>query len=137
MISLRARSLAACLVGLFLGCNGDGLAYKAANVSGTVSLDNAPIEKGVINFISDEKTGGAAGEHSAEIEGGKFSAEKVPVGKVRMFIIASKETGKMIPGSSTDIPETVSIIPSHYSQGIEATISGDETDRKIELRSTP
>ena len=137
MISFRAQLLAACLVATLLGCGGDGLSYKAAKVAGTVTLDDAPIEKGVINFISEEKTGGAAGEDSAEIVGGKFSASKVPVGKVRMFVIASKETGKMIPGSSTDIPETVSIIPAHYSQGIEVTISGDETDRKIELRSSP
>ena len=118
------------------GCQGSDVAYKPAKVSGTVTLDGTPIEKGVINFMSADKVG-AAGEDSAEINAGKFTAAKVPVGKVRMYVIATKETGKMIKGSSTDIPETISIIPPHYAQGIEATITGDETDRKIELRSTP
>ena len=124
-----------CLV-ISLGCQSNEVAYKAAKVSGTVTVDGMPIETGVINFMSAETTG-PAGEDSAEIKAGKFAATKVPVGNVRMYIIASKETGKMIKGSSTDIPETVSIIPPHYAQGIEATISGDETDRKIDLRSTP
>lgn len=138
MNTCRWLLLSCCLLAPALyGCGGSDLAYQAAKVSGTVTLDGVPIEKGVINFLSADKGAGAAGEDSAEIVAGKFAATKVPTGKVLMYVIASKETGKMIPGSSTDIPETVSIIPAQYAQGIEATITGDEVDRKIELRSSP
>jgi hypothetical protein len=115
---------------LSFGCGGPAKSYKTAHVGGTVTLDGQFIDKGVINFIGD-----TTGEGSAEIVAGKFSAVDVPLGKVRIFVVATRETGKMVPGSSEPVPEIESIIPSKYSQGIEAEIAGDETDRKIELGS--
>ena len=113
-----------------VGCGGPAKSYKTADVAGTVTLDGQPIQKGVINFIGNE-----TGEGSAEIVAGKFTAREVPLGKVRIFVVATRETGKMVPGSSEPVPEIESIIPAKYSQGIEAEIAGDETDRKIELTS--
>ncbi len=113
-----------------LGCGGPAKSYKTAQITGSVTLDGQPIEKGVINFIGNE-----TGEGSAEIVAGKFAARDVPLGKVRIFVVATRETGKMVPGSSAPVPEIESIIPPKYSQGIETEIAGDEADRKIELTS--
>jgi hypothetical protein len=125
-----------CVLPLLTGCGGPAKAYKTAKVSGAVTIDKTPVEKGTINFISESATG-ARGEDSAEIIAGKFTAKSVPIGKVRVYFIANKETGKMIPGSGTDIPEVVSIVPAQYSQGIEVEIAGDEADRKFDLVSPP
>jgi hypothetical protein len=112
-----------------VGCGGPSKSYKMVDVAGTVELDGKPIEKGVINFIAEN------GDASAEIVAGKFEARDVPLGKVRIYIKANRETGKMTPGSSEPVPEIENIIPEKYNQGIEADIAGDETDRKIELSS--
>jgi hypothetical protein len=120
---------------LTAGCSGASKQYQTAKVSGTVTIDKKPVEKGTINFLSEGT--GPRGEDSADIVGGKFTAKQVPLGKVRIFIIATQETGKMIPGSGTDIPEVVSIVPPSYSQGLEATIPGNVSDHKIDLVSTP
>lgn len=125
-----ARWLLITVIGLSLvSCSGPSKSYKTANVAGTVELDGQPIEKGVVNFISEN------GDASAEIVAGKFAAREVPLGKVRIYIKSNRETGKMVPGSSEPVPEIENIIPEKYNQGMEAEIAGDETDRKIELTS--
>lgn len=125
------------VIALVLGCGESGRAYKTARIMGTVTIDSVPVDTGTINFISEQKSGVAGGEDSAEIVLGKFTAKNVPHGSVRAYVIATKETGKMIHGSSQDVPEVASIVPEQYRQGIPLTIEGDESDRRIELVSKP
>jgi hypothetical protein len=133
----RYLLLAVTLLVTAIGCGDSGNALKTATVAGTVTIDGTPVESGTLNFISDQPTGNASGDASAEIRNGQFAAKRVPLGKLRAFIVANKATGKMIPGSSEPVPEMISIVPGHYAQGIEITVAGDEADRKLELTSTP
>ncbi len=116
-----------------VGCGGNAKPYPTAKVAGVVTIDAKPIESGTINFIAAQGTG----EASAEIKAGAFAAQDVPKGNVRVFVIATQETGKMVPGSSEPVPEVISIVPAHYAQGIEIQVAGDEANRQIELTSVP
>src|SRR5690349_4365704 len=96
------------LVVLIAGCGGPALSYTATKIAGEVTLDGQPLADGVINFVSDQP-GSGSGDDSAPIKEGKFEASKVPPGKVRVFIIASKASGKMIPGSGEPVPEMLNL----------------------------
>lgn len=68
------------------GCGGDPLGRHA--ISGTVSVDGAPLDKGNIAFTPLEKSSTSSG---TVIEGGKYSIKQdkgLPVGKYRVTINA-------------------------------------------------
>jgi hypothetical protein len=75
MIRRRWWSLAvACLV---VGCG-----RRLGHVAGTVRVDGAPLDYGIINFVAP---GGAA---SAPILDGAFEADGVPLGSVQIAVRA-------------------------------------------------
>jgi hypothetical protein len=118
---------------LLVGCGGAKLPYDTATIGGLVTLDGAPVETRVINFISDGP--GPGGAATATIVNGQFTAPRVPRGPVRVFIVATRETGKLVSGSSELVPEVESLIPDHYLEGIALEVTGDETDRRFALTS--
>src|SRR5262245_57469496 len=124
-------ALAALALLFTAGCAG-GTTYPGATVSGTVTLDGKPIEEGTINFVPTTPGQGQAA--SATIAGGKYSAAKVPLGKVTVNFVAQHKTGKKIPGSSEPIDEIINLIPSKYAAGVPTDISGDKSDCNFELK---
>ena len=121
------------LAALLCGCGGNRVDYPSAEVSGMVTLDGEPLASGRIGFIPIAK--GQGREDGAEIKQGKYKAVAVPLGNVRVFITSPQETGRMISGSSEQVPEILDVIPTKYRQGIEAEISGDDESRDFELVS--
>jgi hypothetical protein len=84
------------VVWLGSGCGGDPLSRQA--VSGTVSLNGTPVERGSINFHPVEQATTSAG---AVIEAGKYQIPRdlgLPPGKYRVVINAPK------PGTGGDVP---------------------------------
>jgi hypothetical protein len=84
MFSHCVRLLVAALaLVVVVGCGGSGV--KKVSVTGSVSLDGTPLEKGTITFVPADKSaqGGTAG---GEITNGKFSVATVSAGKNRVTI---------------------------------------------------
>jgi len=127
------RPIAVLAAGLLIvlgGCGSDPLGRHA--ISGNVTLDGAPVEKGSISF---QPTAQATTSSGAVITGGKYSIARengLPVGKYRVSINAPQ------PGTGTDVPadsmpgeappEAVEMIPPEWNvnsnQTIEVKASG-------------
>lgn len=110
--------LAVLLVSFTVGCGG-----SKATVSGTVTLDGAPLEKGQIQFIP---TAPEAQLVVAEIVAGKYSATTVP-GEMKVQVLATKVVGQR-PAFAGDpnsqmIEDVVSIVAPQYN--INTTLKVD------------
>ena len=131
--SFAAGIAAAGLVLLGLAGCGEESSENTARVKGRVTLDGDPIAEGTINFLPEEP--GQAAPASSQIAEGQYDARSVPLGKVRVQIIATKETGRMIRGSSEPVPEVLSIIPPEYAQGISIQVTGDNSQQDFPMTS--
>ena len=110
----------AILVCVFLaGCGGEG--PSTVPLKGSVTVDGVPVERGNITFTPLGKN--MDEEVSVPIAAGKYEA-RVPKGKVRVSLQGTKETGTMIEVFGKPEPEVVSVIPRHYSSGIELEPAG-------------
>jgi hypothetical protein len=116
------RSLVRILFGAMLaastfGCSGDS---KHAAVSGSVTLDGAPIQTGTIRFVPAD---GMSATADAIITEGEFTAA-VPPGEKRIEISAPKVIGKrrMMP-DSPEISITEESVPAKYNTKSELTYS--------------
>jgi hypothetical protein len=111
---LAGAVLAAVLVLAGCGSNNDG------QVSGTVKLDDTPIETGSITFVPvDGKTTTAGGP----IKAGRYSV-KVPVGKMKVSISMPRVVGKKKIYNTPDSPEmpvTKEGVPEQYNEKTELT----------------
>lgn len=126
---LAAAGLALlCLVGCREESGG-----PSARLQGAVTLDGKPIAEGTINFLPEAS--GQVSPASTQISEGRYDARAVPLGKVRVQIIATRETGRMITGSSQPVPEVLSIIPPKYAQGIPIEVTGDNAQQDFRLTS--
>ena len=106
---------------------------RSTRLKGRVTLDGKPIAEGTLNFLPEKA--GQTPPASAQIADGYYDARAVPLGKVRVQIIATRETGRMIPGSSQPVPEVLSIIPPKYAQGISIEVTGDNPQQDFPLTS--
>jgi hypothetical protein len=115
------------LLGLALltaaGCGGKG----GASIEGSVTLDNEPVDGGVILFFPPGKADAAR----ADIVNGKYTVEAgkgPPPGKYRVEIVWYKKTGKQVV-SKNDPPhkedETIPMIPKKYNE--QSTLSAEIT----------
>ncbi|HYT94317.1 MAG TPA: hypothetical protein VEL76_36720 [Gemmataceae bacterium] len=107
-----------------------GAAGKLAEVSGTVTLDGKPIPAGAITFTPFD---GLSLTTSAAInEEGKYTA-RVPVGKMKVSIIAPKVIGKKklydTPNSPT-VDITVELLPARYN--VQTELRFEVTPGKIQ-----
>ena len=107
--TLSAGCAALALV-LSAGCGSE----PKAEVSGTVTLDGAPIENGAIQFYPVGANGQTAG---AGIENGKYKVS-TSVGEMTVTINASKVVGKQKMYDTPDSPvidKVVEILPPEYN----------------------
>lgn len=74
------------LLALLVGCN------KTTTISGTVTLNGEPIQKGAISFRSADGRGPSIG---GMIENGQYSIEKAVPGS-RIAVISAIDEGKVI-----------------------------------------
>jgi hypothetical protein len=102
------------------GC-GSKSRWQHAAVEGKVTLDGAPVERGLITFVPTGETKGVT--TGAPIENGQYriaAADGPVVGANRVEITASRKTGRKIqkamadPGTMMD--ETVEAVPPKYNK---------------------
>jgi|SRR4051794_8346277 hypothetical protein len=107
-----------------------------AAVSGIVTLDNEPLNSGIIRFTPTE---GRTAPAEAKISDGKFSVE-VPLGEKRVSISAPKVIGKRKVYETPDSPTvdiTQELIPTRYNAQTELTftaVPGTQT-KDFELKT--
>lgn len=119
------------LVGLLVvaaGCGGSSNGLDTYPVSGTVTFDGTPIEKGRITFRDASANGRA---FSAEIDNGSYELES-EAGTMTVTIIASRIIpGKFGTEEGTKDPAGEMYIPKKYNDETtlkaEVTADGDNT----------
>jgi hypothetical protein len=133
--------IASCLlVALFVGCSNDPLGRQP--ISGRVTLDGSPLEKGTVNFHPVEDAATASG---GPIEGGSFALDRehgLAPGMYRVTINAPKPgTGQeaqenTLPGDPLPVPEE--LIPAAWNTNsnevVEVTDVG-ANEFKFEIKS--
>ena len=144
MFNGRALSVIALtsILGMACGCGkGGGVAEVArVNVSGKVTLDGKPLEKGYIMFVSTD-TKAATEPASGDIKDGSFSLA-VPAGSKIVQITSPKVIGKRKKykddPNSPEVDEVEEMIPAQYNKKSKITkdISSSSADLgTIELKS--
>jgi hypothetical protein len=118
---------------LLVGCGPGANAHPTAQLAGKVMVDGQAVGRGRIQFFPTKQ----GQPDDAEITDGRYAAERVPSGKVRVAFTATKETGKMIDQHGHLTPETVSIIPEQYRSGTEIEVNGDNPNQDFNLLSKP
>jgi hypothetical protein len=123
------------LCALVVGCvvQEKEFSYPHANVEGVVTLAGAPIDSGVISFLSLDPANGQSVK--TPIVRGRYIAEKVPLGKVLVVISAFKKTGRMSTEGGQAFPETIDLIPPKYRNGFELDVKWDMP--KVDFKLTP
>ena len=135
MISLIWLTRRPCATAIFItallilsGCGGDPLGRHA--ISGNVTFNGAPLEKGNIAFTPTEKSSTSGG---AVIEGGKYSIKQdkgLPVGKYRVQINApvpgTGGTAQTNAPPGEPIPPPQEMIPPDWNEKSEHTIEVNE-----------
>jgi hypothetical protein len=102
-------------------------------VEGSVTVDGKPLEKGTINFSTKEQGGGPSA--TAEIVAGRYQADGVPRGKVLVFFVGTKDTGKQIPFMGKMVPEFVNVIPEKFRMGVDIDITEASMRKDFDMKS--
>jgi hypothetical protein len=121
------------VIALLWGCGQAKPTYPAARLEGSVTLDGKPIAQGNLQFVPQDAS--QAPITGTTIADGRYVAEAVPRGKLRVLLSASKETGKMITEYSTPRPEVINLIPAKYRAGIPIDVTGDNLNQDFALKS--
>jgi hypothetical protein len=128
------RFFSVALLTLATCCAGCGESRpKTARLAGRVTLDGQELATGRMQLIPQDS--GTSGPATAEIKAGHYECRDAPLGNVRAYISAVRETGKMNTEYSQPFPEVVSLIPVKYAPGIELSVTGDKLDQNFELTS--
>jgi hypothetical protein len=117
------------------GCNHSG----PITVSGTVTVDDQPLERGKIDFQPADDKGPTA---ATTITGGKYECPVVP-GKKKIRISGGKVTGKhaFTPGNpaSPMVEDIKSLVPSCYNTEttLSCEVSYGTSEYDFKLKSKP
>lgn len=128
-----------CLAGLlgamllcYAGCGGDG----ALELSGKVTLDGAPIERGTIRFMAEDGSGAPS---EASITNGTYSL-RLPPGKKKVSILGYKKIGEHhIQGPESPlIDDLEQIVPPQYNEQTTLVEDVQKTDpaKNFDLKRT-
>ena len=114
------------------GCS-SGPGYPTAVVEGEVTVDGNPIPQGTMTFTPLEIAGTAV---TAQINNGRYKADDVPAGAVRVSFNCTRETGRMITDqeSGETFPEVVHLVPPRFvSQGVEISVAEEKDEHDFRL----
>jgi hypothetical protein len=103
------------------GCGDPNL----GDVSGTVTFDGVPIEKGSIAF---HPLDGQSPTSGTNIENGSYTARNVPIGSKKVIISGTKVTGKKPLYNTPDspmMPITEQLLPPKYSSDTATQLQMD------------
>ena len=120
-----------------IGC-GSGNSIELIRVTGRVTLDDKPIEKGLIQFLPTDGSGSSA---ASEIRRGEYQVD-VPIGKKRVEVTSPKVIGQQ---KAYDTPESPVMdlleeqIPVEYNarSQLNANVSREQKTFDFPLKSKP
>ncbi len=107
------------------------------NIAGEVTFDGQPVKDGHVLFTPVDgmgQTGGAA------VREGKFTAEKVPVGKMKVELHGNKVVGKRKAYDTPESPwedDVAELLPAKYNSKSDLTleVKKGSQDVKYDLKS--
>jgi hypothetical protein len=103
------------------------------HLEGRVTVDGQPIREGNLNFVALEPNRGRG--TTAVISEGRYAAQKVPLGRVRVDFNATRATGRTVIVSDLPVPEIIDLIPEKYHAGIEIEVKEGQFQRDFNLVS--
>jgi hypothetical protein len=122
--------LFACCV-FVAGCTKDA---EHGTVSGSVTLDGAPLKSGLVRFVPAD---GLTASADAQVVDGKFSAI-MPIGEKKVSISAPKVVGKRKMYDTPDSPtvdKVEELLPAQYNSASKLTLAvksgNQEQDYKL------
>ncbi len=130
VLNLRWLHLSACIL-LLTAC---GTESNMGDVTGTVSVDGQPAERGSVSFAPLSGAGSTSG---AEISNGKYSA-KVSLGKNKVEIRVPKVVGKQRLYDTPDSPVQElleEVLPAKYNDQtvLELDVKRGKNEKNWEL----
>jgi hypothetical protein len=131
-LATRGLRLAVTIVAtsiLAAGCKPSG--PPTYRVSGAVTFNGKPIPKGYINFLSPNRSEGAA---TAKIEDGRYDAQVLP-GARRVEILATEDAGPIDP-TMGQAPQR-QYIPEKYNVDTTLELDVAEGDNARDFDLTP
>ena len=128
------RAFSFILLASFVFVCGCGPEPNMATITGTVTIDGTPAEKGSISFIPVDGMTPTAG---ATIEQGKFTSE-VPIGESKVEIRVPKVVGKQKLYDTPDSPVQEimeEVLPAKYNESTELrfTAQKGKNEKAFEL----
>ncbi|MBN9519031.1 hypothetical protein J0H58_11025 [bacterium] len=123
--------LALVLVAFGAGCGGG----KGVTVSGTVTYNGQPVEKGYVNLFPEDGKSPATG---GEVSGGRFTVSNVTAGKNK--VVVSSQPSGAAPDSMGDTkkPSTVAttgLVQANDEGNSQVHDIQSGTELKLELRT--
>lgn len=131
-----ARSPAAIGFAVLLAMGGcrSGRQEGRAALSGRITIDGVPLQRGAVQFMPLER--GQPGY--AAVRDGAYAA-LAPRGRVRVLFSSTRETGREVQIYSSRAAEIVDDLPPALRDGVEIVVDGDDAARHFDLssRGTP
>ncbi len=136
-MSLLRRGVSCLLLCLLVGC-GNRDTIETVKVSGQVTLDDKPLENGLIQFVPQNGRGAIAAN---EIHDGKYAVDVVP-GLMRVEVTSPKVVGQKqassIPGSPV-VDLLAERVPREFNaeSKLHVDISREKTKFDFSLTTIP
>ena len=108
--------------------------YPTASLAGEVTIDGQPLLKGGLTF-TPLRGGAGRGVYTA-VESGRYRADGVPKGPVRVSVSLT-QAGKTFETSRKTVPNGARPDPSHYADltppDIDIEVTKDDANFRLEL----
>ncbi len=132
-MSVFVRTIAACVpILLTVGLSGCGRArYEHVSLEGQFRIGGRAVEHGGLTFspLDPERGKGVY----AEVRDGRYRADRVPVGAVRVTFTALEYTGREVTIMGVTAPESIMIVPRAYRAGMDIQVHAGDTTRDFDL----
>jgi hypothetical protein len=138
-MNLHGAARVAALVFLLVS-SGCAAPPSPAEVRGKITVDGAPVEKGMVTFLTGDDPMKAP---KVAIYSGRYSARRIPTGTVKVaisvpMVVGSKKDNPDDP-NSPETPVTREGLPAKYSSPTETTLTVDVqsglTEKDFDLKS--
>lgn len=126
---------------MLIGCSGKDTGPDRATISGSVTFNEQPLEKGTIEFIPTGNTNGPSS--GGAIKDGKYDiSEKGPApGSYKVLIRAIRKTGKLVDAGpqtgGAKVEETEQYIPPQYNSKstLKVNIKSGSNNQDFDLKN--
>jgi hypothetical protein len=126
----RTTWLSAVAVAVLVGTGCSGGAANSTTLEGGVTVDSKPVAAGTIQFLPEQAGQGSAA--GGAIAAGRYRAERVPLGDVRVIVVAVEKTRQLSADERGWVDwEYVDLVPEDRRAGEVVSIAAGQ--RKLDL----